>query len=283
MAGLPFLKFYPADWMSDPALSMCSASTRGLWMDALCIMHENEAAVVKGSADQLCRVLRCSAADLELAIVELRETKAAEVSRNLSQICFTNRRRKREISKSRKCSIAGRLGGGNPKLSKGASKGASKGGPKHPSDICNMSSSLSSVLDGGCKGETARADPGEPLAAHSNGALESDPLTTKQIWLAYPRQGRAAWLRSHRAISEALAIIAGRGERGTAAWLLARVEAFAKSPAGNAGKFTTTAPNWFADGKYDDDPAAWQRAEGDAPKPLQTAEEIARMCGVEKP
>lgn len=36
----PFLKFYPTDWRSDPALRMCSPAARGVWIDMICLMHE---------------------------------------------------------------------------------------------------------------------------------------------------------------------------------------------------------------------------------------------------
>lgn len=42
MAKQPWLKFFPADWRSDPKLRMCSLAARGLWMEMLCVMHEAE-------------------------------------------------------------------------------------------------------------------------------------------------------------------------------------------------------------------------------------------------
>lgn len=36
----PWIKFYPSDWRSDPALRACSISARGLWMECICLMHE---------------------------------------------------------------------------------------------------------------------------------------------------------------------------------------------------------------------------------------------------
>jgi hypothetical protein len=36
------MKFYPADWRSDPKLRMCSIGARGLWVEMLCVMHEAE-------------------------------------------------------------------------------------------------------------------------------------------------------------------------------------------------------------------------------------------------
>lgn len=36
----PWLKFYPTDWRSDPALRMCSLAARGLWIEMIALMHE---------------------------------------------------------------------------------------------------------------------------------------------------------------------------------------------------------------------------------------------------
>jgi len=36
------MKFYPADWRSDPKLRLCSLAARGLWMEMLALMHEAE-------------------------------------------------------------------------------------------------------------------------------------------------------------------------------------------------------------------------------------------------
>lgn len=38
----PAFQFYPADWLNDLALRQCSAITRALWADMLCLMHEGE-------------------------------------------------------------------------------------------------------------------------------------------------------------------------------------------------------------------------------------------------
>lgn len=36
----PWMKFYPTDWRSDPALRMCRLSARGLWIEMIALMHE---------------------------------------------------------------------------------------------------------------------------------------------------------------------------------------------------------------------------------------------------
>lgn len=135
MPGQPFLKFFVADWLSDPQLARCAPATRGIWMDALCIMHETGCATVRGTPDQLCQILRCGPAALEAAYRDLEETKAADVSRDISGISITSRRMKRDLKKAKLCASAGRKGGGNPQLRDkttyiGRSKGGGGGDPK---------------------------------------------------------------------------------------------------------------------------------------------------------
>lgn len=36
----PWLKFFPTDWRSDPALRMCGIAARGLWIEMIALMHE---------------------------------------------------------------------------------------------------------------------------------------------------------------------------------------------------------------------------------------------------
>ena len=42
MPKLPSFQFYPGDWMKDPALAICSAGARGVWMDVMCLMFESD-------------------------------------------------------------------------------------------------------------------------------------------------------------------------------------------------------------------------------------------------
>ena len=39
---LPWLKFFPSDWLSDEALRGCSPSARGLWVDMICLMSKSK-------------------------------------------------------------------------------------------------------------------------------------------------------------------------------------------------------------------------------------------------
>lgn len=68
----PAILFYTGDWLKDPALSMCSPPSRGIWMDLLCLMHENkESGEISGPMIGLARACRCTYEELEAALAEL--------------------------------------------------------------------------------------------------------------------------------------------------------------------------------------------------------------------
>lgn len=85
--------------------------------------------------------------------------------------------------------------------------------------------------------------------------LETD---LHEIYAAYPRH--VGVQAAVKAIGKALIRIHGRnGVDDCAAWLLARVQSYAKSPAGNAGQFTPLPATWFNQDRFDDDDREWQR------------------------
>ncbi len=68
----PAMLWYGGDWLKDPHLSMCSPATRGIWMDALCLMHENgESGSITGTIEGLSRACRCTPEELASALNEL--------------------------------------------------------------------------------------------------------------------------------------------------------------------------------------------------------------------
>jgi hypothetical protein len=95
MPKRPFMKFYPADWRSDPALRMCSAAARGVWIDMLCIMHEAEPCgflSVNGkplTPKQLATVINMPLAEVEAALEELDD--AGVFSRNKAGVIYSRR------------------------------------------------------------------------------------------------------------------------------------------------------------------------------------------------
>lgn len=108
MAKLPWMKFHSGDWLKDPALSICSPATRGIWIDLICAMHEfGQSGELQYTADQLARLARCSTAELTRAIDELKNTQTADILLHVTlgntNVTVVNRRMKRE-HKSRESS-----------------------------------------------------------------------------------------------------------------------------------------------------------------------------------
>lgn len=102
MDKYPWMQFFSGDWLKDPSVSKCSPVTRGVWIDFLCVMHESDrSGVITGTREQLARLGRCSAVELDHAIEELKGTSAADVTVRDDAVTVINRRMNREY-KSRK-------------------------------------------------------------------------------------------------------------------------------------------------------------------------------------
>jgi hypothetical protein len=77
----PSFQFYTGDWLKDPKLSMCQPLSRGIWIDLLCAMHENEqSGEITGTVGQLSRICRCSPDEMSAALSDLSVTKTADVT-----------------------------------------------------------------------------------------------------------------------------------------------------------------------------------------------------------
>ena len=80
-------------------------------------------------------------------------------------------------------------------------------------------------------------------------------------WKSYPRHRRTEKLAAFKEWKKALARVKiERAEMPEQAhhWLQLRVEAYAASGAGQ-GEYTPAPKRWLANGRYDDDPASWER------------------------
>lgn len=89
---LPWFPFFPSDWTNDPQLSMCEPATRGIWIDAICLLHQLRSGDLSGTSAQLARALRCSESQLAHAITDLQTTGAADVTQRNGKVTLTCRR-----------------------------------------------------------------------------------------------------------------------------------------------------------------------------------------------
>lgn len=119
MSKLPYMQFYPGDWLSDPALRACSMAAKGLWIDLLCLMWESpERGVLrtksgsKTDPKRVAKMLGLKPFSCQKLITELEENGV--LSRTENGDIFS-RRMVREEHLRRIRQEAGRKGG-NPNL-----------------------------------------------------------------------------------------------------------------------------------------------------------------------
>lgn len=155
----PAFWFYPGDWMKDTDLRAVSVAARGLWIDLLCLMWESDkrgylvlSSGKPATTEQLARMTGNAPEVVAELVNELEE--CGVTSRSDEGVLFS-RRMVRDESKRRKCSRAGKKGGGNPRLKtfkgdpKGQSKGDVKGTPKRiTEDVYEIETEESSMSEG---------------------------------------------------------------------------------------------------------------------------------------
>ncbi len=116
----PAFQFYPADWRKDPALQGCSLAARGLWIQMLCIMHENTPygyLVVNGKPMTIAQLARNVGGREKMVEKLFNELKKAGVFSCDAQGCVFSRRMVRDEHIRNKRAEGGKLGG-NPLLLK---------------------------------------------------------------------------------------------------------------------------------------------------------------------
>lgn len=117
----PWMKFYPADWRSDPALRLCGLQARGLWIELLCLMHEAEPRgylLVNGSPlteRQIAALIGASVKEVAPLLAELDE--AGVLSRTDAGVILS-RRIVRDTERAERDKANGKRGG-NPRLNGG--------------------------------------------------------------------------------------------------------------------------------------------------------------------
>ena len=95
MPELPWEKWYPTNWASEPGLRLCEAATRGIWFEAVNTMMLKQTDHVSGTVEQLAALCVCRVPQMHLAIEQLKSFDVADVTMQNECITLTNRRRKR--------------------------------------------------------------------------------------------------------------------------------------------------------------------------------------------
>lgn len=61
----PSFQFYPADWQANSNLRRCSHEERGIWIDVLCLLHDQEEyGVIRWTLKEIAQAIGCTPAKL---------------------------------------------------------------------------------------------------------------------------------------------------------------------------------------------------------------------------
>lgn len=62
----PSFQFYPGDWSANPNLKRCSFAEKGIWLEVMCLMHDQpEYGVLRWSIKEIAEAVKCRTADLQ--------------------------------------------------------------------------------------------------------------------------------------------------------------------------------------------------------------------------
>ena len=113
MAELPYMQFFPSDWMAD--CQVLSLAGRGAWQTIICkAWHPSTRGVVTLKLPALARLFGATVEQTERVIAEIEETGVADVLHEGDTVTITSRRIVREWEKRtqerRALSEGGKLG-----------------------------------------------------------------------------------------------------------------------------------------------------------------------------
>lgn len=61
----PSFQFYPGDWTANPNLRRCSFAERGIWMELICLMHDQEPyGMLRWPLKEIAQAIGCKVSDL---------------------------------------------------------------------------------------------------------------------------------------------------------------------------------------------------------------------------
>ena len=109
MGKAPAFQFYVKDWLSDAQLRQTSSSTKGIWIDLICFMWENEkCGKLTAEAEVFCRMTGTTMSEFEIFLKEAKKLKFCDFSvtsnvleqKSNALITIKNRRMYREWKKS---------------------------------------------------------------------------------------------------------------------------------------------------------------------------------------
>lgn len=92
----PSFQFYPADWQANSNLRRCSHEERGIWVDVLCLLHDQaEYGVVRWPLKEIAQAIGCTAAKLS-GLVSKSVLKGADKGKEAEPLIFVPRHSRKD-------------------------------------------------------------------------------------------------------------------------------------------------------------------------------------------
>jgi hypothetical protein len=212
----PSFQFYPADWLAETGLRMCSLGARGLWMECLCIAFNSpERGVLRKQnassveSKDLARMVGASEDEIEALLLEL---EAAGVFSRAPDGAIYSRRMIRDEKFRAQRAEAGRLGG-----IAGAKYGILGGRPSKTQANVERETppSSSSSTSTTKKTTTKNPQPSPPDGVEFELVWRSYPNTAgrtpaEKICRALVKSRKATWAQLATASSNYAASVAGK-------------------------------------------------------------------------
>ena len=253
--NLPYMKFYPRDWLGDPVVRRMSASLRGWWIDLICLMWSmphrgvlRDASGAPLTKSQIAKMLGCKTKVID-QMVELGALFGAKRSNT-----YFSKRIVRDELKRRLAASRGK---------KGASKRYAEPhrvphGVPHSPDIRYQNKNKNKTT------HTTYAPSAETTSECVSPMLDTTSqyryrVQGESFVTSLPPQFTVARRKIAVEASRVIGLVVERerwepDEAGQ--WLIDRHKAYRESPVG-MGRFTKATHNWLADGCYDDPESAW--------------------------
>lgn len=87
----PSFQFYPGDWQSNSNLRRCSHAEKGIWIDVMCLLHDQEEyGIVRWPLKEIAQAVNCSMAALK-GIVSKGILKGAEPGQKTEAFVYVPR------------------------------------------------------------------------------------------------------------------------------------------------------------------------------------------------
>jgi hypothetical protein len=181
----PSFQFYPGDWASNPNLKRCNFAERGIWLEVMCLMHDQpEYGVLRWPLKEIAQAVGCRAADLQSLS---RKTVLKGSDDHLHEpFVYTPRSGRKDgepvtligaqpgpiwyssrMVKDEHIRIVRGLSGGDPDAPKGTPKPPPKAPPKAPPKV-GIGEALGAPF--GPRGSSSSSSGSEPMSVDIGGA-----------------------------------------------------------------------------------------------------------------